>query len=762
MKKGFGKRFVAGIILGLIVGGVVILITTFARFWEDYENKTYDLRYSLFIGPPREFNLEDVVIVSVDTKSLDILGKFGKWPRFYYAQVIQNLFENGARAVGFDLLFSEPEAPREEIIALFKETRAGKITQFMVDSLKMGGNPSAIADATIGEILKSMEYDTEMGEMTGNAGNVFYGFEFLLGSNARHSDTLLYSSRLPIDQRVAQTFRVIHRRERDYPLEDVEIPIPPLVKNAKGVGYVNAEPDPDGVIRSVPLILTYNGNVYPHLGLRLAMEKLGVKLEDVKVYPGKYLDFGDLKIPINKDGRMLIRYFGNSLKFKYISFFDVFVNQTDDEKPLEPSLFKDKVVMIGATAAGLGDLKAVPFTQTFPGVEIYANIIHGITKGAFIRKINLIFSLGIVLGVGILCGVLAMVFKPKWSVILLLLLLLGYLYYSLFLLRENGIWIEVVRPVGSLFFTFMATMTYRYITEERKAMQIRGMFSTYMSPALVNKLIEHPEMLKLGGENKEITVFFSDVQGFTTISEAMSPPELVSLLNEYLTCATDTIFEFNGYVDKYEGDAIMAFWGAPVDQPDHATQCVLCILEMRNRLSVLNASLVAKGLPALLTRFGINTGLVTIGNMGSKEKFAFTAMGDPVNQAARFEPANKEYGTYCMMGESTYEKVKDVVEVRELDLLQVKGKTKGVRVYELLSKKDKLDVLKKKVVNAYNIGMNFYKARKWDDGILSFQAALKIDPEDGPSKTYLKRCQVFKESPPPADWDGVFVMKTKG
>jgi len=761
MKKGTGSRLAAGILIGLVVGGAIFgLGWAWPRAYQDFENRTYDLRYSWFIGPPRAQNLDDVVIVDVDTRSLDVLGKFGKWPRLYHEQVIANLAQAGAKAIGFDMLFTEPEQPNDTIIDLFKETRASKVTQFLVDSLKVPGNPSAVADAAIGEILRSMEYDTEMGEATSQAGNVYYGFEFLLGSKGNHSDSLISSSAIPVDLRLAQNFTYIRKQERNYSLEDVSVPIPVLAQSARGVGYVNAEPDADGVIRSVPLFLHYHGHTYPHLGLRLAMDKLGVTPEKVTVYPGKYVEVGNRLLPIDQDGRMLIRYAGNSLKFKYLSFVDAFLGQTQDGRPLD--FVKDKVVMIGVTAPGLSDLKAVPFSQTFPGVEIYANIIHSITTGQFLSRAPWWLTLALLLGMGLLAGLLAMIFKPRSSGIVLVLLLVAYFAAAYYLLKDHGLWIEVVRPFGAVFLTFLGSMTYRYVTEERKATQIRGMFGTYMSPALVNQLIEKPDMLKLGGDQKEITVFFSDVQGFTTISEGLHPGELVSLLNEYLTAMTDIILDYGGFVDKYEGDAIMAFWGAPVPDPDHALRCCQCILDMRKKLVDLNAQLAAKGKPQLFTRFGINSGTVIVGNMGSDERFAYTAMGDTVNQAARFEPANKQYGTYCMIGESTYEMVKDQVEVRELDLLQVKGKTKGVRVYELMARKGELDAAKKEVVNLYSAGLAAYKARRWEEGIKAFEAVLGLDPGDGPSKTYLARCQAYQASPPPPDWDGAFVMKTKG
>jgi adenylate cyclase len=599
-----------------------------------------------------------------------------------------------------------------------------------------------------------------MGEVTRQAGNVFYGFEFLLGSKGNHPDLPIASSALPVDVRLAQNFTFIRKQERNYLLEDVEIPIPALTETAKGVGYVNAEPDADGVIRSVPLFLHYHGHTYPHLGLRLAMDKLGISPQQVSILPGKYVELGSRRLPIDQDGRMLIRYAGNSLKFKYLSFVDAFLGQTQDGRPLD--FLKDKVVLVGVTAPGLADLKAVPFSQTFPGVEIYANIIHSILADQFTQRSPWWLTLAIILGIGLLAGFLAMVFKPRSSWVAAVVLLVAYFAVSYYLMKDRGLAIEVVRPFGAVFFTLLGCMTYRYVTEERHANEVRGMFGTYMSPALVAQLIEKPDMLKLGGDQKEITVFFSDVQGFTTISEGLHPGELVSLLNEYLTAMTDIILDYGGFVDKYEGDAIMAFWGAPVDEPEHAVRCCQCILDMRKKLAELNASLQARGKPQLFTRFGINTGTVIVGNMGSDERFAYTAMGDTVNQAARFEPANKEYGTYCMIGEATYEKVNGEMEARELDLLQVKGKTKGVRVFELLARKGELDPARQELLTLYNDGLQAYKERRWAEGMKAFQAALGLDPADGPSKTYLARCQAYQANPPPPDWDGAFVMKTKG
>lgn len=288
------------------------------------------------------------------------------------------------------------------------------------------------------------------------------------------------------------------------------------------------------------------------------------------------------------------------------------------------------------------------------------------------------------------------------------------------------------------------------------------MFEHYMSPEVVDKLIAKPEMLRLGGEKKELTVLFSDVQGFTTISERLKPEQLVDLLNVYLGAMTELIMKSGGTLDKYEGDAIMAFWGAPVDQPDNAKRACFTAIDMQKKLSQMREVWKKEGKPELITRIGLNTGEMIVGNMGSAERFDYTVMGDAVNLGSRLEGANKQYGTNIMIGEMTYLRAKDYIITRELDKITVKGKLLPVKVYELIAKKeDGISKEMEELLNLYNEGLKAYTERRWNDGILLFSKALEIKPDDGPSKTYLERCQNYLNNPPPDDWDGVYVMKTK-
>jgi adenylate cyclase len=289
------------------------------------------------------------------------------------------------------------------------------------------------------------------------------------------------------------------------------------------------------------------------------------------------------------------------------------------------------------------------------------------------------------------------------------------------------------------------------------------MFQGYMSKDLVDKIMANPDLLQMGGEKKEITVFFSDIKGFSSIAEKLGSPErLIALINEYLGAMSDVVLDHGGYISKYEGDAIMAFWGAPTDDPRHALNCIRCVWAMKQRLNLLNADLTKRNLPDLFTRFGINTGFVTVGNVGSEKKKSYTAMGDPVVLGSRLEGANKEYGTAIILSEFTYEKVRNSCPVRELDVVRVVGKEQPVRIYEFLGLSDAdVEAAKRKAVELFLQGLERYRTRRWDEAEALFRQAVAADPSDSPSKTYIERCRSFKETPPPPQWDGVYAMKTK-
>jgi adenylate cyclase len=337
----------------------------------------------------------------------------------------------------------------------------------------------------------------------------------------------------------------------------------------------------------------------------------------------------------------------------------------------------------------------------------------------------------------------------------------GYLVADYVFFIRQGLWVDTVYPVFSQLLVYSGITLYRFTFEEREKRFIKGAFSQYLAPTVVDRLVKNPKLLKLGGERKVLTAFFSDVAGFSTIAEKLEAEELVDLLNVYLTDMTEIILKYEGTVDKFEGDAIIAFFGAPIDFEDHATRTCLAALDMQYRLAELRKIWKKEGRPEMFMRIGINTGQMVVGNMGSINRMDYTMMGDSVNLAARLEGVNKQYQTYTMLSEFTYELAKNDIEARELDSIRVVGKQEPVKIYEVLGRKGEIDDTMRLILPHFKEGLDNYKNWRWEEAIDSFERALNIYEDDGPSATYLDRCIVFKNKPPSSDWDGVFTMSTK-
>jgi len=299
------------------------------------------------------------------------------------------------------------------------------------------------------------------------------------------------------------------------------------------------------------------------------------------------------------------------------------------------------------------------------------------------------------------------------------------------------------------------------MSEEKMRKGVRSAFENFMDPKVVHEILKEPENIKLGGEEREVTVYFSDIEKFSTISEKLQPAELIELLNEYLSEMTDQILDHGGFLDKYIGDAIVAAFGAPLEQPDHAVKACLTTIDNQKRISELNAKFKEEGRLQIKARIGLNTGRVLVGNVGSTNRLSYTVIGDEVNLGARLEAANKYYGTYTMISERTYELAKDHIEARELDLILVVGKEKPVKVYELIDRKGQIEDSKREVIKLYEDGLEMYRGKEWQKAIDLFQKALNKDPHDGPSLTYIERCKDYIQNPPPENWDGVYVLTEK-
>lgn len=424
--------------------------------------------------------------------------------------------------------------------------------------------------------------------------------------------------------------------------------------------------------------------------------------------------------------------------------------------------FRGGVFFYGLTASGTHDLNPMPFNPRYPMVGAIANVFNTIVTDQFITPLRAGWKLPIFLLIGLFTGYILSTRTTIRGSLFTILFLVAFLLFAYWLFASRRIWIDVIGPAGTILISDAVIVWYKFNTAEKKRRFIKGAFEHYLNPAVVAEIAKNPDMLELGGKEMELTAFFSDVAGFTTISEQLSAHELVELLNQYLTAMTDILLGYNGHLDKYEGDAIMGVFGAPIHYADHAAKACFVALEMQARLNEMRVRWKAEGMPELCARIGINSGPMVVGNMGSKDVFNYTVMGDAVNLASRLEGVNKQYGTNIMISEFTYALCKDDVLVREIDLIRVKGKAKPVSIYEVLARTNgSLPEDLAQTVDCFARGLAAYREKRWENAIEFFQEALAVRPDDGPSLTYLKRCRDYASAPPPDDWDGVFIMKSK-
>jgi adenylate cyclase len=429
------------------------------------------------------------------------------------------------------------------------------------------------------------------------------------------------------------------------------------------------------------LAIDYQGDYYAPIGLQAVRLYRGLSIQDLALDYKGGVSLGDISIPTDEHGRMLINYRGPNGTFPTYPISDIL------DRTTPAGTFKDKIVLIGATAIGIYDLRVTPFSNNMPGIEKHASVVDNILHQDFLYHTEVSVPILIVLFAMVL-GFSIPRLGAKAGAALFLALFAGYLGFVYYLFVAKGIWFNLVYPASALFFGYTSQTAYRFFMEERRARDIRKMFSSYVSKRIVDELIRDPSKAKLGGDRKEITVLFSDIRGFTTFSEKHQPEEVVSLLNEYLGAMTEIVFEHEGTLDKFVGDAIMALWGAPIGQPDHAERGVRCALAMIDKLKQLQAKWAAEGKYVIDIGIGINTGDMVVGNMGAEgKKMDYTVIGDNVNLGARLEGLTRKYNNHIIISEYTYEKVKGIVDAKELDSVTVKGKENPVVVYDLVGLK---------------------------------------------------------------------------
>jgi len=516
--------------------------------------------------------------------------------------------------------------------------------------------------------------------------------------------------------------------------QDIMIPIAEILEANASLGYINIVTDSDGVTRAANLNVI--GDYLPFADV-IAEEYIRTK-------------------PVASD-RQLINFIGEPGLFRRYSFSDVYHGDIDRTE------FKGKLVLVGATAPDLHDDYFVPTSRgkAMPGVEVHANLIQQIISGKKLENAPDYLTILLIFIAALLVAFFAFYLPIVASVILTLALIIVYVFIAIFVFSSGTILNIVYIPVAAVP-TYLASIIYSYLHEKKGRKAVLGAFEKYVSKEVASHILADPNRLKLGGEKRTITIFFSDIRGFTTLSEKLSPEGLVKLLNEYLSAMTGIILKNNGVVDKYIGDAIMAFWNAPLNQPDHATLACNACLEMEQKLKKLQAHWDKQGLPHIEIGIGLNSGKAVVGNMGSESRFDYTAMGDTVNLGSRLEGLNKAYGTRIIISETTAAELdKKLFLVRMLDKVKVKGKNEPITIFELVSKSEDAEKWYVDVIAHFKKGLEHYFLQDWDRAISEFHAALKLRPEDKPSELFIDRCKHFKKEHPQKDWDGVWVMKEK-
>ncbi len=708
--KGLAIAAAVGIAVALLVQVGTNLV--FVGIVEDLEARALDYPFrQKFAGLSRQGGqtlVEDIVILDVDESSLAQWGRFAQWPRSRHADLMAYLAEAGARAVFFDILFIENDRDSAEDSALVAATE--------------------------------------------QAGNVFHALYLLHPDSAAYrypmtSDPLaVLAPQAPWPAETFATEGLIAR-------EVVEHPFNELAAAAHNVASVTAFPDPDGVVRRVPLLQKFRDHVYPTMSLALAAELRGLSPSDIRWDGGETLWLDDTPVPVDDAGRMLVNYIGPYKSFRNIPYWQF---QTD------PAFYRDKVVMVGTSAAGLGDRYPIPAIPSFPGVSIHANALNTLQTETFLAEASFSLRLGVALFMGLFVGLLTGGLKPLWAGLVTMVVVFAYVLVTLLLAQTSVIWLGMVRPSMVMVGTFSAVFAVRYFTEEKQKRYIKDAFSSYLAPEVVTQLMDDPSRLQLGGDRKIITILFTDLAGFSTVSEALTAEELVILLNEYLTEMCDIIFKYGGTVDKFEGDLIMAFFGAPIEYEDHATKACLASLEMNSKLAEMREVWRKQGRHELRARIGLNTGEAVVGNMGSKQRMDYTVMGDSVNVASRLEGSNKPFGTYLMISADTYEMAKEDIEARQLDYVTVIGRKEPVAIYEVLSRKGELDEERQKVREIYSKAFALYQDQQWADASVLFEEAVAIN-DDPPSNALMDRCQkIIRGSIEiPQRWDGVWELTEK-
>ena len=704
------------------------------------ENYTYDQRLQWTM--PNTLD-KRVVILDIDEKSLIEQGHW-PWPRNKLAHLVDLLFDQyKIDVLGFDILFAE----HDESSGL-KSLEALAKTTFLNDPH---------FNATLDKLRPTLNYDQLFADSLKNR-RVALGYYF------RHDGQHLASvGALPSPVLPRTTFNP--NNVSAVVANGFAANLPVLQKNVVASGFFNASPlvGADGVFRRISLLQQYDGALYETLGLsvaRLALREPPLSLNYAEGEPNaialESINLGHRRIPVDIDVAALIPYRGKQGSFAYVSASDVLQGKAPAD------VLRGAIILVGTTAPGLLDARTTPMQESYAGVEAHANIISGIIDNHI--KARPAYTLGVelisLLLVGLMLAFALPVLAPLWATVLSLATLTGLTAFNLSMWQSANLVLPLASTLVMTTVLFVFNMTYGFFTESLGKRSLAKLFGQYVPPELVTEMAQDPNAYTLTGESREMTVLFTDVRGFTSISEGLDPQQLTKLMNEFLTPMTQVIHRHRGTIDKYMGDAIMAFWGAPLHDPQHAQHALQAALDMIARLDTLQTKFKANGWPPINIGVGLNTGEMTVGNMGSEFRLAYTVMGDAVNLGSRLEGLTKEYGVPIIVSEFTRAAVPDFV-FRELDCVRVKGKNKIVQIYQPIGQVGAVDAKVLQELALYGEALKQYRAQNWRSAQEKFDVLQVNCPECQLYALYAQRIAYFIAQPPDSNWDGSFTYTSK-
>jgi adenylate cyclase len=730
--------FIGFLILGLFVWLSLTSYSPVRYVLTRLNNIFYDIELRMHLWVHPKLAQGQVVIIDVDDLSLKELGRW-PWPRSLLGKLVDQLKQQGVVVVATDMMFSEADV---------------NVVSTVLNSLTTKNLATPELITALNQISPDFEQD-------GLFANSLRGMDSVLGMvllPSKQQQGVLPPPLLTLTPQQSKELSIL--KAWGY-ISNVSV----LESAVKSAGFLNVFPDGDGVIRRAPLLMRYQDEVYPSLALEAARRYLLINQVSLETpYYGSTvrlegIKLGRLFIPTDEKGQALVPFIGRSFTFPYYSAVNVLRGKIPE------NALQGKLAFIGTSATGEGDIKATAVEKVFPGVEIQASLANGILTQYFpytppwAKGAELVFT--------VVIGILGALIFPYLGPIMVSALMVsipiffvGFLFLEEWVWHKTGFIVSTLIPTALIVVLAIFNIIYGYLFEARKRKQLKGMFGQYVPKKHIDAMLKAKGNFGMLGDDREMTVLFADIRGFTSISEGMKAPELKEMLNFFFTPMTELIFDHKGTIDKYVGDLIMAFWGAPMKDKSHAHNALAAALEMHEKINKMAPELASHGWPRIDMGIGLNSGIMSVGDMGSKFRRNYTVLGDEVNLASRVESLTKYYGVHIMTTEHTQANQKGFI-FRQLDRVRVKGKQEGINIFEVVNKAKNLTPDLQQELEEHHRALSCYFEGRFDEANEVFTKLHDIYPDTKIYKLYMERLATFKETPPPPDWGGIYTHTSK-